>query len=537
MYDSDTSLTCTTNISTHGYQAMQAFFFGYEHFLNITGLNVSTLLIPHCGSDRKLSRTLDNIFPGGDNAELTDVFGHKHTVPIEKIIVAIGDLESSKTMILEWYLSKYSIPIIAPGSFSHWMDNVQQYTTIARMSASNTELVPAALDVLHSLHLNKIIVIYSNSPYGQSAWQIISEIADSHNVCVERSIKVDNTLESARSAASILATTENLPLAVLAFIDEEIKRPILSEIDDVDVYWRREGRVFLMLHGLPINDDEFDGLFKGSLSLDERLDFNWGERNKDDIEDEFSRYLNTFNNHTSLINRYYSFYWQQQKSCYLPNTSHREPRQHVPCNPKCLKSSAVDCRIPPLSVSDSDYIVAKYIYLAWEAVATVIHNTAHHNLENLLSDKAELLNKLLNCQVQKNLHSSDKFSLFNPKSHQGFPNYTVTQMNSESLRLIIYQYSDRNINQHNSPTFYRNDAAVSGISSLCSEIATVQPSTEDGSEKPSDGGEDDELLGTQTIILIALVAVFSVVIVIGVAFFIKLKCFPGFQHENRMKGE
>ena len=516
---------------------MQAFFNGHQYLLNITGRNVSTLFTPHCGSDRKLTRTLDSLFSRGDNAALIDVFGKKHLVPIVKFMLAIGDAQSSKTMLLERYLWQHNIPIISPGSVSHWLDNTVQYMTIARMSASNTKLVPLTLNVLHKLKLEKSLFLYSNSAYGRSALQIISDNAKFHHICIQSVIKVDNTAESVNEAADFLATTELLPRAILAFVDEEVKKPLLSKLHmKANIYWRREGRIFLMVHGLPAYDDEYDSdlreTYKGSLSIDEQLDFVWTESVTDDAH---TRYLNTFDLSTAQINPYYALYWQQKRNCYLSETEHVDSSLHTQCDLMCLlePQPTEDCpQSTPVTNIDNHYITAKYIDLTWMAFTSVIHNTPSHQHAELFTNKSKLFDKLLHSQIPKHQHSSEQFRLFDSDSHQGRPNYTVTQWRRDMHSpLPIYECSDiDNIVTSNTPTFYVNDLVVADISSLCSD------ETPTSSAPVTDSIRDSSNENSGEIVLYVAVGILAVASIAMLFFIILTHCSCDSQSGSRWKG-
>lgn len=522
LYDKDYStLSCSRNISIQGYQSMQAFYYGQEMFAEITGMNLSTLYLPHCGSDRKLRRTLDKIFDSEDTAILVNSNGITHKISYDRFVLAIGDVSSSKTIILDNYLSKYDIPIISPGSYSHWVDNVDRYRTLVRPSTSYAQLVAIIFQILSKQNVQTIGIVYSNSPEGRSAVQLLDNFSQSNHICVSERIQVDSTAKAAEELGEFLGTNALVPRVIVAFIDEHIKPLILSSIGQSNLYWQQRGRIFIMAGDIPITAP-FMNLFRGSLAVKQNSSFRWSGQNSNN---NFHEYLDQFSPNSASNNQYYAYFWQQHLECFMANSPFTlrkfDHQCDLPCDSGVMPTET--CQVIQLSEINSN-IVLKNIYLAWSALATVIHNTPQHEQLALIQNRQRMMSEIKSCDVPRSPDTDSTFRLFETASNQGAPMYTITSIGATTEQYIVFSYYNGMLEDIQTPTFYINGDVDSNFKSPCNDLkCDCSQHGIDGLETSTKPVPQHAKLTDLGIGLIALSCIFIVVFVLVVLYILKLR--------------
>ena len=409
---------------------MRAFTMGAGFMQSQTGFNFSTLYIDSCSSVKRTEDILSRIFRGY-NLEVVDTLGRNHTISISKVLLVLGDKLSMITDLLQNRLRRFEIPQIATLSSSHWFDDFKyQYPQLLRLTESNTKLVHVTLETCRELDVSAIVLLHSDTAYGNSAAAIFNKSAAAYGICLHSTFVLKQDKDVINEIGVHLATQKDLPQVFVLFAEDAIVRGLTNSIASKDLFWTTEGRILVTeANLLSMMNCEQTQKFLGSLRI-------------------VTNHKPTIKIPEWSVTDLYSQYRQQNGQCYTGESQ---------------KFSQ--------TLNSTEFTLPKMTYLSWVALAKAISDRQNsRDFHMLFNNKTKLVQSLLRTNP----------TLFDQNTHRGNIFYSVQSLNkhnNDNYRYPQYTHVYRahessenfQLQKERNPIFYRHGIEDSGgLQSRCS---------------------------------------------------------------------
>lgn len=302
---------------------METFYFAVERIKLLTSIDFSTLFMDTCYSKLETHITLSTMFNSSTNAILTTADGSFKRVPISYFVVFLGDPTSDISLVLQNYLGLFDVPQLSYGGSTTWLNDRMRYPKFLRVTPPDDEQVKLMLQITKEIGLKKVGLVYQwDSAYGQNGGKLIMDQAREMNVCVSYTASFSRDTDSVDRVARQLdqkSRNNELPLAILLFVDRNSIPGFLSKLQTRVNYWSPRGHFFIASDTWGSLRDFIDGtvnVVNGSLTVSySDKNITWIDKEKG--IDYFKQYLGRQTPENNFDNPLFMQYWQEHFHCFI----------------------------------------------------------------------------------------------------------------------------------------------------------------------------------------------------------------------------